>query len=274
MATFKYKAYTIHYQLDGDEHLPVLVILNGIMMSHKSWDLFIDDFSTHFQVLRLDMIDQGESSKAENDYTQAIQVDMLKALFDHLTIRKAHVLGISYGGSIALQFAAKYQSSVDKLLLFNIVAKTSDWLKAIGDGWNAVAKTRDGNAYYHITIPYIYSPLFYQERLDWMNQRKELLIPLFSNPEFLDAMIRLTKSAETHDVTASLGSINTPTLVVSGSLDYLTPPFEQETVVKAMPNAHHVIFEGAGHASMYEQPQLFVTTVLGFLLTQKTPSKI
>ncbi len=274
MASFRFLDYDIHYTLDGDLNNPVLVILNGIMMSTKSWDVFIADFSQHFLVLRVDMLDQGLSSKCRKEYTQALQVEMLKGLLESLNYDKVHLLGISYGGSVALQFAAKYPAQLSKLLLFNIVAKTSDWLKAIGDGWNAVAMTRNGEAYYNITIPYIYAPTFYQERIEWMTERKALLVPLFSDPEFLDAMIRLTKSAESHDVSKDLSKIEVPTLIVSGSLDFLTPPFEQAAMARVMPNAHHLVFEGVGHASMYENPRLFVSTVLGFLLTEKTPKNV
>lgn len=274
MAFFEFQNKSVYYTIDGSAKSPTLVILNGIMMSTKSWDPFIDDFKAHFQVLRLDMLDQGQSSKMTENYTQAIQVEMLLALLDELDLAKVHLLGISYGGSIALQFAAQHQERIDKLLLFNIVAYTSPWLKAIGDGWNAVAKTRDGNAYYHITIPFIYSPQFYTSRIDWMEARKKLLVPLFSDASFLEAMIRLTISAETHDVRDRLSSVQTKTLVVSGSEDYLTPPFEQAYVVSKMSKATHITFEDTGHASMYEQPTLFVSTVLGFLLTEHTPSKI
>lgn len=270
MPHFEYQDKQIFYSFDGDKNNPVLVILNGIMMSTLSWDPFIEDLAKEYYILRLDMLDQGQSSKMSSNYTQKIQVDMIKALLDYLDLTKVHMLGISYGGSIALQFAANYLEYLDKLLLFNIVAYTSPWLKAIGDGWNAVAESRNGEAFYHITIPFIYSPQFYTQRLDWMEARKKILVPIFSNAAFLDAMIRLTKSAETHDVREQLSAIHCETLVVTGTEDYLTPPFEQKYLVDRLPNATHITFEGCGHASMYEQPKLFVGTVIGFLKADKT----
>lgn len=150
-------------------------------------------------------------------------------------------------------------------MVFNATAHTSSWLKAIGDGWNAVAKHRDGEAYYHITIPYIYSPRFYQENLAWMEARKKLLVPLFSDGTFLDAITRLTISAETHDVRDSLSSIEVPTLVVASEHDFLTPPYEQKHLAENMPNAELITFDGCGHASMYEKPKLFTSTIIGFI---------
>ncbi len=265
MATFVYQDKTVFYECSSEDKSQVLLLLNGIMMSTKSWDPFIDTFKKHVTVLRVDFFDQGQSEKMSENYTQTIQVEMLKALLDHLDIKKVYLSGISYGGSIALQFAAKYQDMVAKLMLFNATAKTSAWLKAIGDGWNAVAKSRDGEAYYHIAIPYIYSPHFYNKNIAWMEARKEKLIPLFSNPDFLDAITRLTISAETHDVSDVLRDINVKTLVVASTYDFLTPPFEQAFLTENMPNARMVTFETCGHASMYEQPELFVSTILGFI---------
>ncbi|MFP4287522.1 MAG: alpha/beta fold hydrolase [Candidatus Izemoplasmataceae bacterium] len=270
MATFLYNDKEIYYQLDGNTHLPKMVILNGIMMSTKSWEPFMTSLTESFQVLRFDMFDQGQSSKMDEPYTQAIQVELLNALLIHLKIEKIHVVGISYGGSVALQFAAKYQEKIDKLIVLNAVAKTSDWLKDIGRGWNEVAKTKNGLAYYYITIPFIYSPPFYQKNIAWMQARQKVLVPLFSNDDFLKSMIRLTISAESHDVLSELKAIDIETLIVSSDLDYLTPPHEQIYLKNNLKNATLVTFNGCGHASMYEQPKLFVSTIKGFLLDQKS----
>lgn len=267
MSTFKYHKYNINYIIDGDlsSNKEIIIILNGIMMSSKSWEIFIESFTKNNVLIRYDMLDQGESSKLKDDYTQEIQVDLLKALLDYLNVKKINIVGISYGASIALQFAAKYEEYISKLVIANVASKTSQWLKAIGDGWNAVAKTRDGHAYYNISIPYIYSPQFYTKEIEWMEKRKEILIPLFSDKKFLDAMIRLTKSAETHDVEKFLEKINTKTLIIASEQDYLTPVFEQKHIYSKMRNSSLVIIPECGHASMYEKPRLFTSLVLGFI---------
>lgn len=241
-------------------------------MSTMSWDGFKESLSTTTTLIRYDMLDQGQSSMMNAPYTQAIQVEVLYGLFEHLHIKQAHIAGISYGASVALQFAIQHPTRVTKLILANGVAATSPWLKAIGDGWNQVASTRDGLMYYNITIPYIYSPQFYTNHIDWMEERKELLVPLFSNPEFLDRMTRLTKSAETHNTRDKLPDITCPTMVISGDSDVLTPRYEQEDIASRIPNAKLIVFPNCGHASMYEQPDLFVSTILGFVHGNHIPS--
>ncbi len=265
MAVFEHGEHDIHYTLEGDPKKPVLVILNGIMMSTLSWEPFKEAFLKDVRLLRLDLLDQGRSSKMSGNYDQTVQVDMLEALFTALDLQEMTLAGISYGGNVALQYAAKHPERLDGLVVFNAVEKTTDWLKAIGRGWNEVAKTRNAEAYYHVTIPMIYSPHFYNDNPQWMAARKEKVLPVFADPAFLDAMSRLTTSAESHDVSETLRNIEVPTLVVASEHDYLTPPFEQTRIVEKMPNARLVTFNGCGHASMYEKPDLFVSTIIGFI---------
>lgn len=266
MSIFTYDNQEIFYQIDGDvsDGKEVIVILNGIMMSTKSWEPFVKNFTAQHTLLRFDMFDQGQSAVQSNQYTQKIQVELLAALLNHLEIKHANIVGISYGASIALQFAVQYPKMIKRMVVANVVAKTSSWLKDIGDGWNEVAKSGNGEAYYHITIPYIYSPQFYSKQYEWMSKRKELLVPIFSTREFLDRMIRLTKSAETHDVSNQLTDIEVPTLIISSEEDYLTPPFEQRYLDQHMPNSKLVLIPNCGHASMYEVPSVFTSLVLGF----------
>ncbi len=264
---FRYKEYDIHYIVDGDlnSNKEPFIILNGIMMSTVSWAIFKDAFTKNNVLIRYDMIDQGETTKVNSTYTQELQVEILDALINHLKLQTVNLVGISYGASIALQYSTRFSDKVHKLVISNGVAKTSPWLKAIGDGWNQVATSRDANAYYNITIPYIYSPQFYTENITWMEQRKELLLPLFGDSEFLDRITRLTISAETHDTVNQLSQIQADTLIISSELDFLTPMYEQDFLHQNISNSKLVRIPNCGHASMYEQPELFTSLVLGHI---------
>ena len=268
MANFDFRGKSIYYEVHG-EGKPV-VILNGIMMSALSWIEFVEPFSASNQLILLDLLDQGQSAKMEGEtYTQEIQVEVVAALLAELGLEKTSVLGISYGGEVALQFVLKYPEKVDRLLLFNTTAATGAWLGDIGEGWNKALE--DPEAYYYTTIPIIYSPAFYKKNRAWMETRKELLCSkVFSYKPFMDSMERLTDSAAGYDITDRLSEIKAPTMVVSCLQDYLTPIEEQERIVKGIPGCHHVILPGSGHASMYEQPVLFTSLALGFLNNTKT----
>ena len=153
------------------------------------------------------------------------------------------------------------------MVLFNTTAKTGPWLGDIGKSW--IKAGSDPEAYYYTTIPIVYSPQFYSRYNDWMTQRRTLLHSVFANKEWMDSMSRLTKSAESHDVLNRLGEIQCPVLVVSCGRDYLTPVQEQKKIVEKLPQGYHCILPGEGHASMYENPVLFSSLVLGFINNPK-----
>lgn len=263
MPIFKYKHYEIYYEIEGAGR-PIL-ILNGIMMSTKSWNTFQRSLTSNNTLVRIDFLDQGGSSRLTNEvYTHDLQAEITNALIKHLGLKELTVVGVSYGGEVALRLALHYPDSCERLVLANTAAWTSNWLRDIGHAWNRVGATLDGDAYYDLAIPVIYSSTFYQEKEEWMNNRRKVLVPLFSDKEFQDRMRRLVDSSESHDLRNKIHNIQHPALVISSKYDCLTPMLEQEFIVKELPNAHHIILPNCGHASMYEDPLVFVTLVLGF----------
>ena len=263
MSTFKFKDYEVYYETYGKGE--PLILLNGIMMSTRSWTKFIPSFSQNNLLILVDFLDQGQSQKMTINYDQSLQVELLSALVEHLGLKKVNVMGISYGGEVALKFAINYGDKLKRLLLFNTTAATDEWLRDIGRGWNRVGRTRDGEAYYDITIPVIYSPDFYIKNIEWMRNRQKVLVPLFSDANFLDAMERLVISSDYHDVRKDLDKINAPTLIVGCDQDGLVPLREQRYLRQHIRNSQLVIIEGSGHASMYEKPFVFSSLILGFV---------
>lgn len=101
MAILNYKGRSIYYDVKG-EGKPIL-ILNGIMMSTKSWEPFVSTLSETNMLIRLDFIDQGQSDRLENSiYMQDVQVEIIVDLLHELGLSKVNVVGISYGGEIAV----------------------------------------------------------------------------------------------------------------------------------------------------------------------------
>ena len=257
----------IFFEVEG-EGKPI-ILLNGIMMSTKSWQPFVNSFKANNQLIRLDFFDQGQSDlRIGESYTHQIQVEVVDAVMTHLNLEKASIVGISYGGEIAIQYAIQHPDKVDRLVLFNTAAYTNPWLKDIGRAWIAAGRTRDGEAYYNTAIPVIYSPIHYETNKTWMDNRKKVLVPVFSDPTFLDKVERLTLSSESFDAKDQLHKIEAETLVVAAEEDYLTPVANQVYLAERIKHAHLIKIPGAGHASMYEKPMLFTSLCLGFINTQ------
>lgn len=262
MAMFDFKGKKIYYEVHGTGK--PIILLNGIMMSTKSWGIFVDALSKDNELILLDFLDQGQSEKSDFNYSHDVQVEILKQLIMELGYEKVNIAGISYGAEIALSFAVKYDYMLERLLVFNASYRTSPWLRDIGEAWNLSA---DQPLNYYLTaIPVIYSPEFYNKNLAFMENRKKLLTAtVFSDKSFMDAMIRLTKSSEDFNLEEQLKHVKTRTLIVSSENDMITPKEEQIRLHHLLENSDHIFIPGAGHASMYEKPALFITLILGFI---------
>lgn len=265
MATFSFQGRSLYYEEYGKGD--PLIVLNGIFMSCVSWSAFAPSFSAHCRLILLDMLDQGKSDKMNKEYTQALQVEAVLSLMNHLGLEWADFMGISYGGEVALQLATRHPGRVRKLVLSNTAAYTSKWLKDIGHSWEYAFQSYDGHQFFKTCIPIVYSPQFFEANYGWASAREELFVKAFDHAVY-DAFSRLTRSAETHDVRENLEKITARTMVISSELDYVTPPYQQAELARAIPGAAHVRVEGAGHAVMYEKPGAFTAIVLGFILAQ------
>ena len=257
---FKYKDYDVHYEVHGQGE--AILILNGIMMSTKSWTEFIEPFTAHNQLILVDFIGQGQSSREYDQFYHDLQVDLVEALLNHLNLSKVHLFGISYGGEIALQYVLKYPDRVDKLFLSNTPPNTSYWLEEVGNAWNEAAHS--GLAYYLTTIPVIYSPKFFVENKEWMEKRKEILVPLFNDKDFINSMKVLTNSSVGFDVRERLGEIKQQTMILSCEYDFVTPSYQQKELAAGIKNSQLVFVPDSGHGIMYEKPILFTSLVTGF----------
>ena len=241
-----------------------LILLNGIMMSSLSWKPFIDVLSKYNKLILIDFLDQGQSSRMEDNYDIKLQAEVVKSVLDALELKQAHIAGISYGASVSMQFAVLYPEYVQTLVLFNCVSYTSPWMCDLGKSWTAARATPQ--LYYNATIPIIYSSGFYNRNTDWINVRKDFLTKyIFNNQNFLDAMDRLTYSTNDYDVRDGLNKITAKTLVVGSKDDGLTPVSEQKYISDNIPGANLVIVEDCGHATMYEKPDVFTSLITGFV---------
>ena len=263
MSTFVFEGKSVYYEIVGTGR--PLLMLNGIMMSTKSWAPFLAAITkSGSQPLLVDLLDQGQSDPMGQDFPMTLQARMLEALLHHLGFEEVDIFGTSYGGEVALNLAARRPDLIGRMVLANTVARTNAWLREIGQAWNLAAGNPE--AYYDTTIPVIYSPDFYDRRAEWMARRKELLTTTaFANPDFMARMRRLTTSAESHDVRGGLARIDCPVLLISSEQDHITPPEEQAYLRDHIPGAELVMLPRTGHASFYERPDLFVSIMMGFI---------
>ena len=107
---------------EQDPDLPVLVFLNGLAQTTTYWHAQANFFGDDYRVLRYDGRAQGSSDGGRAPLSPARHVADLLALFDHLGIDSASLVGLSHGAYIATAFAARHPERVTRLVVCNLRA--------------------------------------------------------------------------------------------------------------------------------------------------------
>ena len=264
MAYVEIQGKNIYYEEYGKGE--VVVFLNGIMMSTGSWSVFTDIFSENYKLLYVDLIDQGRSDKADNQYTQDMHVEILMELFKKLGYNEINLFGVSYGGEVAQLFTLKYGHMIKSLILANTTSYTNKSMQDLEKAWDYAASTYDASTFFNVTMPSIYSYKFYEKNIEWLKER-EKQFDITLDKAWYDGFRRAAKSANNLNITDRLHEINVPTMIISSELDTITPVEYQQVLYKNIPNARWTLIKDAGHASMYEKPYEFASILLGFLKT-------
>ena len=129
MAELVFQGKKVHYEVHGTEGTPI-VLLNGIMMSTVSWRPFLPAMTRQNRGVLVDFFDQGNSARIEAGYDHGIQVELLDAVLaavaQQLSVERFAIMGISYGGEIAIQYALAHPERVGRLVLANTCGLIAD----------------------------------------------------------------------------------------------------------------------------------------------------
>lgn len=262
--------YNIHYESYGSGE--PIIFLSGLMMSTISWHPFRKSFNDYNLIL-VDLIDQGQSSSADFQYDQNFQVEILYKFIKKLNIDKCHIMGISYGGEVALQFALKYPHKLKSIILSNTTCHNSNIMKDIKELWDFAANTYDGRILFKATMPYIYSHKFYEENMQWL-KKKEEAFSMGLTKQWYDSFRMLIKSGANLNLVEEIKNISLPTMIIGSEYDILTPINYQKLIKERIKNSRMAVIEEAGHAVIYEKPVEFIAAIKGFLQTYNQKIKI
>src|SRR5260370_27410718 len=99
-----------------------ILLLTGLGSKRLGWIRQMDDFGREYRTIALDHRDTGDSDEVDAPYTIADLADDAAALLSGLGIARAHVVGISLGCYVALEFAVRHPEQLDKLVLVSTSA--------------------------------------------------------------------------------------------------------------------------------------------------------
>ncbi len=96
---------------------PVLLLLHGLGCDHTTWLPVLRDLAQHFTVIAPDLLGHGVSAKPRADYSVGGYANGMRDLLTVLNIDKVTVVGHSFGGGVAMQFAYQFPERTERMIL-------------------------------------------------------------------------------------------------------------------------------------------------------------
>jgi len=275
---------------------PPLVLLHGFMLDSSIWAHQFRDLCGRHRVIAVDHRGHGRSVAGSDGFaasrassgggseTLAGAVPMasagvgapgvrrlaadLAAVLEELAVHDALVVGHSMGGMVALQFAQDFAVTMRSRICGLVLASTSAGPFSALPGWAGMAR---------LAAPASARAVIAAERLGVATvpsrDLRYWLVRLGFGGDAPPTQVRFTEalhlatqprtvagllsSLAVFDLSASLGSIEEPTLVVVGTHDRITPPRQARRMVNALQRAELVELPRCGHMAMIERPHEF-----------------
>lgn len=247
----------LHYQLDGDASLPVLVLSNSLGTNLEMWQPQMAALTRQFRVLRYDTRGHGQSAVTEGPYRIAQLGGDVIALLDHLGLQRVHFCGLSMGGITGMWLALNHAARLNKLILCNTAAYIGP-----PENWTnrAAAVQRDGvGSIAAAVVDKWLTPDFAAAQPALVQHLRAMLSATDANGYAANCL-----AVRDSDLRGEIARIATPTLVIAGSGDIPTPPADGRYLAETIPGARYVELYAA-HLSNLQQVDGFSEAVLTFL---------
>lgn len=242
-----------------------LLLVPGFASGAWSWSWQTAELSRDFQVIAFDPRGISASSiTGDNPVTIEAIADDAAALLDALGIREANVLGISFGGFVAQEFALQHPERVKRLVLActsfggpNHVLPSMDVLAAFSStrGLNSPERIRQ-------YMKAGFAPGFVEK---YPGEVERFCALREQNPVPESVYLQQLGSATIFNSEGAVGRIQAETLVVSGDSDTVVPVRNSINLAASIPNSRLEIVPGAGHIVFIEQAEKFNSIVRDFL---------
>lgn len=249
----------IYYELSGSGK-QVLVLFNGITMSTASWALMEPLLEPHYQILRFDFPGQGQSDHpVVPDYVLQDQADCAKRLLDTLGLDNIYLVGLSYGGMVAQHFVHRHPDKVQKLLLASTLAWSDNVDKWISKSLLDAQQAGGLDLRYTVGVPWLFSNRFLANSSHTLDDMKTI-----TGMVDWEAAKRLIAGVHQHDARNWLHTITTPTHILIGGEDRLTPKHQAEFLHMNIPGSSLEVIPQAGHAIHIEAFDTFCRSIVLF----------
>ena len=262
----------VRYWRAGDDGAPVLLV-HGLGASVEWWERNITALAARHRVYAPDLPGFGRSERLPEALSLPVATGFLRRFLDAVDVPRAHVVGNSLGGSIAMQFAVQFPEAVDRFVLVDPAgfARQIHWVfRLISLPVLGCWLTRPGRRKLELFHRHFIHGDSSWLTAEWLD-RVHALTTLPGAPQMLRDVARVSvnlggiKASVLKPLHEKLPALAAPTLIVWGDRDRLVPPAQTEIGRRRLPSARVHIFPGCGHCPQLERAAEFNELLLAFL---------
>ena len=263
MPKVKANGITLNYEQQGNGE--PLILIPYLSADNTCYAFQVAEYAKHFTCISVDLRGTGESDKPDGDLSTELYADDIAALMQALGIARAHITGLSLGGSIGMWLAAKHPDKVKTLSVHGGWTRSDPYIKTVVESWKELAK-----AYNNVTelvirgiFPWCFTPKLYAQKYDYIQSLADYVRS--RPPLTVDGFLRQADAVIAHDVESQLTRITAPAQITFGRHDQVTSMRFAELLQSGIKNSELLIFETASHAPIYEVVEEFNQKTLEFL---------
>jgi 3-oxoadipate enol-lactonase len=240
---------------------PVLLV-HGLGYARWGWEPVVDELADRYEVVLFDNRGIGESDAPGGPYSVRMMAEDAVAVLDTAGVERAHLLGTSLGGMVALQVALDWPERVDRLVL---ACTTPGGAGAAPMPDRTVrlmqeAATLPPEVALRRFVENAFGPAPEPALVDRIMEHR------LATAQQPAAWAAQAAAGAAFDVLDRIDEIRAPTLVLTGDEDAVVDPHNSELLAQRIPGARLEVFSGAGHLFFWERPGRFVQLVEEFLV--------
>jgi 3-oxoadipate enol-lactonase len=251
----------IFYRTYGvDTSKSVVIFLNGTSQTTLYWGNLVPAFSKYHGLVFYDARGQGQSDLGAIPISLNLHISDLKNLLEYLAVDRAHLVGISHGARVALEFALEFPEMVNQLVLCSVSAQTSDRCRAIVRSWLEILKLSDLKAMAWAALPTVFGNQFLKDHQKILDKIVNAVVIRNSKNALIAQLDAVLNYPPPDKIPADF---DIPTLIISGSVDPLIEPDDVRQLAHLC-QARHKRLAGIGHSIPAEAPEIFQKLVFEF----------
>ena len=247
----------LHYETKGQG--PAVLFLHGLGSSADDWALQVPAFAEQYRVITLDLRAHGQS-ESNGQFSIETMADDVGELLTQLDAAPAHAVGLSLGGCVALALALRHASRVRSLTIVNSFARyrLNGWAtfqRGLKRTWLLLFKPMPALAAFVAEglFPKLEQRPFYEAAIASLSKNDKR------------TYWQSIRAIRFFDIEQQVSAIRCPTLIVAGDRDTTVPLASKQFLHRAMTGSHLLIVPDSGHATPYDQYEIFNRAVMEFI---------